>query len=825
MPPKPSRHQLRLILPLVLLNAIALAPLLTTGYCGDDVLNSQIRGQMIRTHLGLWGLTKQSVGTWIINEGRFFPLAYYNFAVFYVIRDIFVFKLFVLTIVLTSLAAFYWFLQKLTGSVLVPCICLLLLPLTTQFRAIWDPILGFCGQYPVLTLLLFCSLVLFLKHIDHHDSRALVAATVLYLCCGLIFETAYPMCVFYLVVAYSRLRRHREAFFASLPFVAVSALLALVSLVFKRLAVATSHAYIPNFNPSQVLKGYAVQSFGAIPFSYYWLDPHRIFSSQITLWPAPIIEGLTLLVVLALITALWIRRGISSEAAHGQEARTVDLVRLGSLLFALPQVLISLSPKYQAMPWGTAYLPVYISRLGLTLLLSILLLFIYRRTRGIWGKWPGLSWAAFAVWLIFFAFNLQHNWLVAKAENELFWYPRVLTEKAVYQGLLAGAKPGSILLVNGTNLWDTANEYCGISGRLYSVYQLNSAADLTSTFQAAGGSCQVNAGQQGCEFGSTAAVYTVQIRHLTDGTGAVLLAHVSRSYQANNRINGLLADQVTAYFRLPATIPDLRGSISGKIVHPIGADASLFRIGEDRADVLRRGRGWELLSFEPGYTFDALSLHGDISPEVSKSAIPVVKEESAWLHSAGRSLLHIGDENGPRGEGIQQPAMSFSNEMSIEVIASPERYQVPWADILSNHGPDYRGIAIEQQGDRTNQFSISMGNGASWMRAGAFTLTPGRHSYISLQVKGKQTTLYLNGQLVSRILHPLPPASTGRSLYVGNWVNGDRPFNGSVDEVLISTGNKSEGQIAADAARILGKDPPRKCPSWRQVGAKNSCQP
>ena len=46
-----------------------------------------------------------------------------------------------------------------------------------------------------------------------------------------------------------------------------------------------------------------------------------------------------------------------------------------------------------------------------------------------------LSGVAFVVWLILFTANLQHNWLVAKAENEVFLYPRVLTEEAMRRGL------------------------------------------------------------------------------------------------------------------------------------------------------------------------------------------------------------------------------------------------------------------------------------------------------------------------------------------------------------------------------------------------------
>ena len=805
MRPKLNRHQLALLSSLLLLNAIALFPLLTTGYCGDDVLNSQIRGEMIRTHLTLWGVTKYFIFRWIAHDGRLFPLAFYAYAVFYVIRNVFLYKLFVLTVVLGSLAAFYCFLKKLTGSVMVPAACLLLLPLVVQFCLGWDPILGFGAHYPLLSLLLFSSLILFLRYLDSSDRYALAAATALFLCCCLVFEISYLFCVLYFVVACYRLRTVRAALRAALPFMAVTAILAVISLVLKRFAVEPLHDYQPNFTPSQVLRAYAGQSFGAIPFSYYWLDPHRFFSSQPAHWPAPIIQGLPLLVALALMIALWVRRDLSLDANDVQKIRTVDLVWLGGLLFALPQALISLSPKYQAMLWGTPYIPVYITRLGLTLLLAILFVSIYQKTRTVWDKRPALSCVALVVWLLLFAINLQHNWLVAQAEREL-WYPRALTEDAVRRGLLDHVPPGSILLVDGTSLWDNANEYIGASGRLYSVYSLNEAADLTPAFRAAGGSCQGAAGQQECAFGPTSSVYTVQIRHLANGTGVVLLAHVNQTYQANNKIRGLLADQVNGYFRLPSAVPEPKGSISGRFVQPKRTGASLFRVGEDRLEVLGHGGGWKLLAFHPGESFDALSLRGDISPQVPDSAVLVVKKESAWeLRSAGPPLLHFGYDGGTLGAGVQQPAISFTNEMSIDLLVSPEDNQVPNADILSNHATDYRGLAIEQLGDHTNHFSVSLGNGTSWMNAGQFSLEPGRRSYVSLQIEDKQTMLYVNGKLIAKTLQPAQPVSTNRPLYVGNWIGGGRPFNGFVGEVLISNGNKSGDEIAADAVRLVPK--------------------
>ena len=91
------------------------------------------------------------------------------------------------------------------------------------------------------------------------------------------------------------------------------------------------------------------------------------------------------------------------------------------------------------------------------------------------------------------------------------------------------------------------------------------------------------------------------------------------------------------------------------------------------------------------------------------------------------------------------------------------------------------------------------------MAAGEFTLTPGRRSYTPLQIKDKQTMLYLNGKLIAKKIHPAPPASSNRPLFVGNWVGGGRPFNGLFDEVFISSGNKSGGSDCHLRGALAGK--------------------
>jgi Concanavalin A-like lectin/glucanases superfamily len=788
---------------LLLLNALATFPLLLTGYCGDDILNSQIRGEMIQSHRSLWEVTSYYAGAWIRNEGRLFPLAFTNFWVFYTIRTVFIYKLFVLGIVLAGLAVFYVFLRNLTGTHAVPVACLLLMPLFAQFRTVWDPVLGFSGQYPLLTLLLFSSLALFLKFIDKHKAGAQAAGALIFLCCGLLFEISYPLCLLYWVVAYSRVRDLRKSFVQSLPYFGVTAGLALISLVLKHRALASNTAYTPNLNPLDVGSAFLVQSFGAVPFSYFLLDPAHVFSAQVKRWPIALSIGLPLLILVAALTLVLARRSWSLARVDRPRAGVTNILLFGFLLFALPQSLISLSPRYQAMLLGNAYLPVYLSRIGLALLLATVLVEVAGKVRLPRKRQVVLQAAVLAVWFALFGLNLRNNFVVAIAENQTFWHPRMLLESALRRGLLATVQAGSILLVNGTDLWDNANEYSGVTRKLFTVYSLNEAANLAPAFQKTGASCRSGITVHECDFSAASPVYTVQIRHAGNGAGAVFLAHVSRVTQIDDGIRGILSDAVSAYFQFPDATPPLTASLAGTRFPTANGEGISFNMGQSELQVVTGNERWQLVSFNPIGSVDALSIQGYFSPTRPLSFTAVEKDRSSLeLRPAGPEAIHIGYTGGSIGSGVENPAVPKSADMSIEVLVTPGERQVPWADILSNHGPDFRGFAIEQRGVETNRYSVVVGDGEAWMEVGDLTLSPGRRHYISIQIDGRSSSIFLDGQLASHKILPSDPAPSDRKLFIGNWVGSGRQFNGLIEEVSVSFGVRSPEMILADAIRL-----------------------
>jgi hypothetical protein len=182
---------------------------------------------------------------------------------------------------------------------------------------------------------------------------------------------------------------------------------------------------------------------------------------------------------------------------------------------------------------------------------------------------------------------------------------------------------------------------------------------------------------------------------------------------------------------------------------------------------------------------------------------PAPKDRNAFeLISTGPELLHVAYKSGGHTDGIELPTIKFEEDMSIEVLVNPGVSQGRYADILSNHWGDYTGLAIEQVDTQTNHYGVGFGTGKSWMSIGTFTIAPGHRSYISLQVKDRVASLYVNGDVVAHTLLPEPIAQSPHSIFLGNWKGADRPFQGWIEEVLISSGSKSEKTVSADARRL-----------------------
>jgi hypothetical protein len=117
----------------------------------------------------------------------------------------------------------------------------------------------------------------------------------------------------------------------------------------------------------------------------------------------------------------------------------------------------------------------------------------------------------------------------------------------------------------------------------------------------------------------------------------------------------------------------------------------------------------------------------------------------------------------------------------------PAPRQRPWANLLSSQnngtGRTFRGISIEQDGDRANRFYLIAGNGDHWVGQQVTTqLRADAWQHFAVVRQGTTLTHYLNGQVVAQGTVPAGvfPGATD-PFRIGNWARGDTSRAGAED--------------------------------------------
>ena len=98
---------------ILIFTVLSLIPLLQSGYFNDDVLNSQVRGIINLDNWSLLDFTTHYFKGWIANQGRFYPLAWYLYVVFYYIDSLFIYKVCILVFICIDIIVFSAFLKRL----------------------------------------------------------------------------------------------------------------------------------------------------------------------------------------------------------------------------------------------------------------------------------------------------------------------------------------------------------------------------------------------------------------------------------------------------------------------------------------------------------------------------------------------------------------------------------------------------------------------------------------------------------------------------------------------------------------------------------------
>jgi len=459
---------------LMALAALFLSPALKTGYWSEDASHSVgVVGRLVLkqsdTLLGetlenMWGAVKM---------GRFFPLTPALITVvFYLIRDVVVYKAYLIAVTVLDVMAFYLLVRKLSGNRDFACFAGCTAIALMQFRVFVDPLLAYYGQIQLVTACLFFSLLALQLYLEGRGWGWLGTSATAYFLCTLAYEATYPMFLLHLLL----ISRGRRGWLArlkpALPFLVVVGLCAMTTMVVRRLYPSDLYVHRTSPDPKVSLLTMANQISAALPLSYFLADPMKIFghvrgTGQLGRWLA---EPWTIGVFLG--TLLLSYAGLRPRATKaGLPAGAAPLfVVLGLMLVVLPVPLIAISPVHQMMiSLGVGWIVVMIQYFGVGLLLATgIWMRLWRRSGGRLAHYRsalvsvlvaalmGLTYRANTMAADCFsaAPGSPHFCVMAVIHSSAYHAQRLNLESALDAGLMDDVPDGSMLeLANTYPLW------------------------------------------------------------------------------------------------------------------------------------------------------------------------------------------------------------------------------------------------------------------------------------------------------------------------------------------------------------------------------------
>ncbi len=175
-------------------------------------------------------------------------------------------------------------------------------------------------------------------------------------------------------------------------------------------------------------------------------------------------------------------------------------------------------------------------------------------------------------------------------------------------------------------------------------------------------------------------------------------------------------------------------------------------------------------------------------------------------------LLHVGFEKGIIINGAKLQPIKLTDNFTVQVIVKPFSAQKQYAAIIGNHPGDknYSGFIIQQNDKSTNNYYFSFGNGDRWSDKYCFSLSPDKWSYITVVYDSKMhhVMIYVNGKLMIMYRDVVEKyRNSSQPVYVGNWIGGDRQFNGLISEIEVTGRLLAASEIMVNYDKIFKEIP------------------
>lgn len=343
-------------------------------YCGDDVINSYTKGALTYYHRSIWEHTSILFQNWI-HVGRFYPLAFYSYALFTWLPTLFAYRTFQIILNMAVIVSFAVLILQITKSKLLSAYAVILLPVIFQFRYYFDPILAFHGLLQFVALYVIWASVFLLLGIEKKKIRFAVIGALFFAAAIMTYEISFAFILLFTLMPLT-FGKCKGKWFYVLPYWVACALLLIITII---LRVTCSSAYggtsfglsIPDY-----LRTFLYQAVAALPFSYLIFVRHPF----LPLTPESFLKYVNILDVGT--TCLLLAFLVYGVFRANVETNRSKLWFYGLAFWLLPVSIFSLSERYQKeLTLGMGYLPVYVEYFGVAMLILWIFVFVLQRIR------------------------------------------------------------------------------------------------------------------------------------------------------------------------------------------------------------------------------------------------------------------------------------------------------------------------------------------------------------------------------------------------------------------------------------------------------------
>lgn len=601
---------------LVILNIVfifvMLSPMLRSGYISDDSLNSLTRGYLLINHENILVFTYSIMKGWIL-AGRFYPLSFYVYSLFTIINNLFIYKLSIMIFVIIDICLFGYFIKLVTKSTYIALISMLYPPFLFQFRLPNDPILSFHWLLELLFLYIIISLILLILFLRSHNKYFLIFSVFAYILSLLTYEITILFCAFHIIIISFETNhdyKNRVLYIVkiSLPYILSSIFLILLTVClrfyqgvpWKGGEGAFDYGYVPSFKIIAFVIALAKQTLAAFPFSYYYFDPLKIFPNIISY----INNYFTfkILLIMALYSFLIWKVSLLAFSELRKLNNKINikyLLLLGLSMLVLPEVLTSLSPKYQnEITRGSGYLPVYISYFGFTIIAITIIYLIYNKYKSNYRISYIISIALALVLGFASTINYLNNNIIVNYANTIWLYPRTIIEESLNNGLAENVPNNSLLIVDDNHPWDIVEFYAIYAkDKFRNIYFKGNYPITNFANDAFVGNYYNN---YVYSFKNYNNVFYLRYDAFNKDSGYAIMGKINDLSFSKEKLNSATGNTIYIYYKFPvnklalSTI-NISGMWNDKNDLNDNTKYDIFTLNEEQVRTLSYGKGWRII--------------------------------------------------------------------------------------------------------------------------------------------------------------------------------------------------------------------------------------